>query len=601
MSDTVNVIANRPILAELRFALLEPPAWTRLEPVSVTGDPAPGLAMSTLDPLWALGRQWQFGEFAGEDAGTPLGVNVLATAQLLSGWRPGDLGANPVLDGALPLGNNQPLEPAVEAEPPAPQGPGWRLLAEAGHVLLRALAEADFDASALAASFPLPVDAPAPAGVRETEWPRPRLWRTLARGVPDAEAVAASLEAAGYGTAGPAPDPADAAAVAAAAAALPAPPDWLAAAPDAAKLAAADWLAWYRAQVAPRPAGATPSWIDERLEYRFAVRAGGEARHQVLVAPLHDGGLVDWSSFDLARGLRMPLGDAAPPDSTQAVEVDVLASPLRFGGMPSDRLWQFEDGSVNLGQLETQRHDLARLCFTEFAMVYSSDWFAVPVDVPAGSFTTVRKLSYTTTFGETIVVPPADDRTRGGRFRLFELSIAGTDATVDGLLVPPTARGTLEGRPLEDVLILRDEAANMAWAVERSVQGPSGDPRNRADEVPDAPPVPERLAGTDLQYLFASSVPHHWIPLVPVAGGAAGGFALRKGTTGDSDDSRGALLAATPFDLKDEEVVREGVRVRRVPALARGPLGERLRWIARRVSVGRGEGNSGLRFDEAEG
>jgi hypothetical protein len=34
---------------------------------------------------------------------------------------------------------------------------------------------------------------------------------------------------------------------------------------------------------------------------------------------------------------------------------------------------------------------------------------------------------------------------------------------------------TLEGPPFEEVLFLRDEMANMAWAVEPIVQGVSGD------------------------------------------------------------------------------------------------------------------------------
>ena len=51
--------------------------------------------------------------------------------------------------------------------------------------------------------------------------------------------------------------------------------------------------------------------------------------------------------------------------------------------------------------------------------------------------------------------------------------------------------------------------------------------------------------------------------------------------------------------LADAEVPRKGVRVRRVPVLARRADGSYARWIARRVSVGKGEGASGLGFDAA--
>ena len=79
----------------------------------------------------------------------------------------------------------------------------------------------------------------------------------------------------------------------------------------------------------------------------------------------------------------------------------------------------------------------------------------------------------------------------------------------------------------------------------------------------------------------------------------AGAFELRKGTLSDRDDSLGMLLDPTPFTLKEEEVPREGVRVRRVPSLLRAADGRYVRWIARRVGVGRGEGSSRLAFDGA--
>jgi hypothetical protein len=49
-----------------RFAL-----WSRLEPRSRSKNFAEGLAARVADPLWLLARQWQFGEFAGADAGVP--------------------------------------------------------------------------------------------------------------------------------------------------------------------------------------------------------------------------------------------------------------------------------------------------------------------------------------------------------------------------------------------------------------------------------------------------------------------------------------------------------------------------------------------------
>jgi hypothetical protein len=242
-----------------------------------------------------------------------------------------------------------------------------------------------------------------------------------------------------------------------------------------------------------------------------------------------------------------------------------------------------------------------RLCLVEFATIFGNDWCLVPFDVDVGALTTLTEVSYTTTFGERIVVPAADDRTRTGRFRLFELSVAGSETdTLRGLLVPPTVRGTLQGRALEEVLFLRDESANMCWALERVVQPASGDPRDRTNEPRPSLASDAQREGTDLRYLLATAVPDYWIPLVPVpAPGNRGGFFLRKGRMADADATLGQLLVRTPFDLKEEEVPREGVRVRRVAELARALDGTTVRWVARRVSVGRGEGTSGLAYDSA--
>jgi hypothetical protein len=197
------------------------------------------------------------------------------------------------------------------------------------------------------------------------------------------------------------------------------------------------------------------------------------------------------------------------------------------------------------------------------------------------------------------VVPGVDDSGRSGRFRLFEISAAGSNATIDGFFVPPAARGTVEGRAVEEVLLLRDETANMAWAVEALVQDEVGDPRVRRDEER----LPRDTGGptppAELRYLLATGVPRHWIPLVPVPTTGRGGFILRKGTMTEEDESRGQLLNKTPFNLHEEEISREGVMVQRVPALIRTADGRCVRWIARRVRIGRGEGSSGLAFDGA--
>ena len=67
----------------------EPTRWARLEPVSRDRELAPGLEARIDDPLWLLGRQWQFGEFNASDGGSAIVANVSASVAPLTGLRPG--------------------------------------------------------------------------------------------------------------------------------------------------------------------------------------------------------------------------------------------------------------------------------------------------------------------------------------------------------------------------------------------------------------------------------------------------------------------------------------------------------------------------------
>jgi hypothetical protein len=270
--------------------------------------------------------------------------------------------------------------------------------------------------------------------------------------------------------------------------------------------------------------------------------------------------------------------------------------------MPASRYWQFEDAQINFGALQTQPHDLARLALVEFALIYANDWLVIPLDAPYGSYVTVDALSCTTSFGEQVAVGPVDDSARTGRFRLFATSSNDPAGSIPGLFLPPSAPAVIDGAPREEVLFLRDEMANLAWAVERTIEGPSGLTRSRTDEPRPAPFTPLTDPGADMDYLLENEVPDWWIPMVPVSTGY-GTTALRKGAmvkNGQPVLPLGVLLTpGQPLTVQDEEIPREGIRLRRVPELSRRADGAYVRWTARRTSVGRGEGASGLAFDSA--
>jgi hypothetical protein len=175
--------------------------------------------------------------------------------------------------------------------------------------------------------------------------------------------------------------------------------------------------------------------------------------------------------------------------------------------------------------------------------------------------------------------------------------------------LPPTLATSLEGPPVEEVLLIRDEMANMAWAVERIVQGPSGRPVDRFEEFQEKqqrqpPPAPAPGDNPPVTYRLASTVPDHWIPLVPVRiGDDQRAIAFQRGAMLDPGTDEGILPRGrflTPGQrliVEDEEVPRIGVRATRHYQHTRWTDGASLLWVGRRKRPGRGEGTSGLKFD----
>lgn len=566
-----DVVTTRVLSAvSSAFGLIQTPSWTRLEPESIWDDPTPGLEARVHDPLWLLTRQWQMGEFEGADAGSPVSVQVDSASGAVTRWRPGDDVNGPARDLTAPT----VLDSLVEREPPPPDGPGLRQRAEAGNALLVALDDAGYARfrQVVLDNCPLPAVSPSPEDLAFN-----RLAFMFAGRLPDAELAATAVEA-GAGV-----------------------PDWIVPADVAERqgLTAlfAEWLAWYRAEVQPLAADTPDSWTPRRLEYRFAVAAPTPAAPRTLEAPQFDGGEVDWFAFDSAQGNSLGVAADAP---LARQTITLLATAVRTPGLPADRYWEFEDAEVNLGALEVEPHDLGRLLLVEFAMTFGNDWLVVPLSVPHGSLTTIDSVIYTNTFGERFRVRSTSALRPRDPWRMY--TITGPGGAVDALFVPPGAVHVQFGPALEEVLFMRDEMANLAWAVERVVTEASGDARARTNE-PGAHVQPDIGAGpvpsAELDYRLSTTIPIHWTPYVPTSDGYRS-IELVRGRIEGRPGPRGRLLTeAAQQRLFDAEVPRDGVLVARIPGVMRRADGRYERWIGRRVSTGRGEGSSGLAYDTA--
>lgn len=572
--------------------------WTRLEPVTRSNDMQAGLEARVEDPLWLLGRQWQMSEFKGDDAGSLVLARLEAEGLRLTRYRSGPFSAT----GAAPVESYDerlvPLETLVEREPASRPGiADLRWAADAGLEFARLLVVAGATAQvALYLSryaFAAPTD-----GDRATLDPESLALQTMLAGrvIDGARLYQDLLPALRPATGTPS---------------LPTLPAIPPAAVTRVLGAARIWLDWYDTLLS-QPATDAAAWVPERMEYEFAVSAETPTGPIVLAAPEYTEGRLDWYAFThrATATLGAP-GGAARRDEIRQSTIPV---PVSYPGMPANRWWEFEDAQIDWGAIETGPEDLVRMMLVEFSLIYGNDWFVIPVELGVGTVCRIGSLVVTNSFGETIPIPPfAQAGGAGSTWRMFTISpdrrapVPFTVVRQDLFVLPPTLGPVLSGPPIEDVLLFRDEMANMAWAVERIVESRSGRPLDRHDIYyarGDNGGAPAPASGA-LRYRLMSSVPDYWIPLVPVPSPAdgAGVIRLRRGVipspTGELVRPLGRILGTAPLDVRDEEVPRAGARVSRSYQCARWIDGSTHLWIGRRKGPGGGEGSSGLSFDTA--
>ncbi len=589
-------------------------SWTRLEPQCTGADIGISSSARIFDPLWMLTRQWQMGEFQAEDAGTPIQARVRATTATLCRRFSGELPKSaapapaPVAAQAYdPL--RTPLEVLVERRPMrAADANDARMLTfavDSGLHFLRML-----ESQALSKSYrsvfitKLALQPLAPASSALIDDASSRYVQSMVGRAPDGRLLAALVRT--IGGAQLALDPALNIAVA----------DRL-----EVQAAATDWLAWYDSMYSEPGDPADDAWNPPRLEYALSVGAklSGNAADQMTFSASEIDGPIDWSSFDV--NTQALLTTAADQGFASIVEATIPA-PISFPGAPAPRFWEMEDARLAFGLLPVGPTDLAQMLMIEYVSSYGNDWFVVPLTLPVGSVTRVESLVVTDTFGvRSLIRPLGDPAIPPAHFSLWQPALrnpsafSGARLVTNRFFLPPTLSRTIDSDPLEDVLFMRDEMANLAWAIERTVESPIEQPAQRY-EAPDAAPVdtPTDPAVAGLpRYLLSTQVPRNWIPLLPVQvpnplfPNTPGQILsrLKRGAVLQPDGSRKVHSAAGDVLLSignqlfyDEEVPREGARITRQRRMARWTDGSTWLWTSFRNQGGQGEGSSQLRFDQ---
>ena len=190
-----------------------------------------------------------------------------------------------------------------------------------------------------------------------------------------------------------------------------------------------------------------------------------------------------------------------------------------------------------------------------FATMYSNDWMLFPLKTEIGQYITIERIDVIDSFGQRHTMSGncrAGNKEQLGEYeeqwQVFVNSTVG-DAkrtAINGLYYAQQLAATIEGKPVEEIKILRDEIANMVWGVENIVSDGCGgtldanlyatqletivNERNKAGEPvrepdtivfgQDSAPEVEKAASNQaprakFSYSLQSSVPFNWIPFIP--------------------------------------------------------------------------------------
>lgn len=586
--------------------------WTRIEPQTRNEEMPTGLQARVYDPLWLLCRQWQTGEFLAEDAGSPVSARIRIEEAPISRFYPGRLDGQNSYTGFPYDGERTPLETLIERTPvrnKSNTSKNYRIAAEAGMHFLRMLEKKGLKKYHQNYLSEYPIILPVDEQQACLDESSKKFLAITARRSLDGQKLYEDFKRTF-------PE-------------LPANPVI-----DSEDLpflleVSQRWMQWYETFF-DEPQNEPTSWISERMEYAFALSADTSSGEKVLKVEEHHGGHLDWYAFDHCPDCSLNTQEQTSRELRKNIQT-FIPTPVSFQGMPASRWWEFEDAEVDFGQIEAEPTDLISLVFLDFVLTYGNDWFLVPLDMTPGAIHKVNSLVVMDSFGlQTIILPYQQIDGHNAHWRMFcpgidrHFSTNQEESPEEMFFLPPVISNSLHSKPLEEVHFIRDEMANLAWAVERKVENAIGksidrheyyqETRQKAKEKGTDPNLSS--PNSTLVYHMATDVPDHWIPMVPIrvpsqsTGGNSGlgtirlrrGQMFRQGVENTSPTGPlGEILdPGKKLILFEEEIPRAGIKVSRIFQYTRWIDGSSHLWMGRRKSTGRGEGWSGLRFDIIE-
>lgn len=222
------------------------------------------------------------------------------------------------------------------------------------------------------------------------------------------------------------------------------------------------------------------------------------------MADEYSSGHLDWYSVDRDAAGAPAAGAAPAMQGNSFIPVSLV-----FSGMPNTRWWEFEERRTNFGQVTPDTPEIGKLLLLEFGLVYANDWFVFPYTLPIGSVARVEGIALTNVFGERIWIESVPRVGKPGWEAWSMLQDFTGDEQTGDLVILPSTPFVLEGPPLEEVAMVRDEMANLIFGIERRVPMGSGGSKpggeagrelfaafERIEGAPPPPPAPAALIVT---------------------------------------------------------------------------------------------------------
>lgn len=544
--------------------------WNRLDSYPRSQDFDRGLKAEIRDAMWMLTRQWQFGEFKGEDAGSPVYARVAGYHQT-----PDKL---IVKDSSVFYTADTPLEAVVECEEVHPT---LRLRTQMGSMFLKLLKQFKLESSGpfFIQNFSLP-DFSTHEDTGTRQFYTSCMGRT-ADGYEIYRKAKANISNFFKGLDVTALDQVTQKTIA--------------------ETVLVIFMKWFE-HLYLQASEITSAWQPSRMEYEFGLSLpAGTAEKKELKAPEYAGGRLEWTDFDLQHEASPILVPDFSVKGEQKTDV-FLPTIVTFKGMPHPRFWQMEAGNIDFGKIEKSPAGIIGLLLAEYGLTFSNDWFLVPYLLKINTLCSVQGIVVTDVFGQKSYVSPVrmTSETNWQQFAMFH--VANQDerlASTQAFYLPPVTGAMQESEPLERIYFMRDEMANLVWAIEDIVPAQTGGGK-RVLQPEGVKPI-EKASSEIWRYTLGTTVPDNWIPFVAVhKTGSNQEIQLQRAKMPGGKPPQSLLLSENQpvFFLEPQEVPRAGVIVERSVQRTRWLDGRTFTWIGRRKMTGRGEGSSGLSFDK---